>query len=410
MTMQVLELLPNPRLIKFEGKYQIIKAEGRRLIGGYASVEVKDTQGETITLEALKGALTPFMAAKLYRNVHVMHSNIEVGKVIDLITDSEGYLWETKVDDLGLFAVCEIDRPIKEADRVWEAIERGELTAFSIAGEAIHRTGEHGEIIDQLELFEITICFKGANPGAKFVMIKAVPSIEIPACVACRLQKSVAVPTVFTRNTDGKRFLVFPSQVRKDEAGTSDAVSVLEKRTSETKESEQTMGEEKTEPTAGTPAAPPTGAAAPTTTSPAQSGAEKIDMQKLLEFDAHLVKLIDLLEQVKASAQAEKTGEAEKTEKDTSLSPIATGAPPPPSAVVVAPSLSDASVQAIVKMVKDEIVKVYPPEKRTLVPNTGAPGEVEKLDLDKVAKMPWNELENYHAERLAKIRGGLQLP
>jgi hypothetical protein len=337
-----------------------------------------------------------------------MHSNIEVGKVIDSVTDSEGYLWETKVDEVGLFVVCEIDRPIKEADRVWDAIQRDELKMYSIAGEAIHRTGDHGEIIDKLELHEITICPKGANPGAKFVVIKAIPSSEIPPCVACRLQKSVTEPTVFTRESDGKKFLLFPSQVRKDEIGTSDAVSVLEQRTSENlTESETNMGDKEIGKETGTPTAP-TGAAT-TPASPAQSGAEKIDMQKLLEFDAHLVKLIDLLEQVKASAQAEKTGEAEKTEKDAKETPSA-NVNATPSTPAVAPSLSDASVQAIVKMVKDEIVKVYPPEKRTLVPNTGAPGEVEKLDLDKIAKMPWNELENYHAERLAKIRGGLQLP
>jgi HK97 family phage prohead protease len=164
--------------VKFAGRYQILKVENRRLIGGYASVEVKDSQGETITLEALKGALIPFMDAKLYRNVHVMHSNIEIGKVVEEIVDSDGYTWTTHVDDLGLFVVCELDRPIQEADRVWEAIERGELSDFSIAGEALHRTGEHGEIIDRLELHEITICVKGANPGAKFVIIKGL-SIDV---------------------------------------------------------------------------------------------------------------------------------------------------------------------------------------------------------------------------------------
>jgi len=164
--------LQTQEFIKFTGKYQIIKAANRRLIGGYASVEVKDSQGETITVEALRDALGPFMAAKLYRNVHVMHSNVEVGKVVEKIMDSDGHEWTTHVDDLGLFVVCEINRPIQEADRVWEAIERGELADFSIAGQAIHRTGEHGEIIDQLELHEITICVKGANPGAKFIIIK----------------------------------------------------------------------------------------------------------------------------------------------------------------------------------------------------------------------------------------------
>jgi hypothetical protein len=286
MTMQVYQLATSPRLVRFEGTYRIIKVESRRLIGGYASVEVRDSQGETITLSALKDALGPFMEAKAYRNVHVLHSNIEVGKVIDSVVDSEGHLWTTHVDDVGLFVVCEIDRPIREADRVWEAIEEGArdpnssvgLTMFSIAGEAIERSGPGEKIIDKLELHEITICMRGSNPGAKFVIIKAIPASDpsLPAELGSLVQGSGAV---FTRESDGTRFLVLPSnQARKGEIGPSEVVSVLEQRTPETKEKGEIrkLGNEP-DKTGNDPATNET--------------TEKIDMPAILELSALLTKV-----------------------------------------------------------------------------------------------------------------------
>ncbi len=408
---QVLELLPEQTIIKFEGKAKIIKTtDQRRLIGGYASVEVKDSQGETITLEALAEAFPKFMADEKYRNVHVMHSNVEVGKVIPSVVDSEGHLWESKVDDLGLFVVCEVDRQITEADRVWDAIEREDFTMFSIAGEAIHRTGDHGEIIDRLELFEITICPRGANPGAKFVIIKSAISTEIPKCVACGFSKSVSAPSVFIREVDGNRFLIFPkeSQVRKDEIGASDSVNLLEQSGSE----EQVGGiEKKLTPEPTTVAEPDkTKTADPAANVPA-NGEQKFDMQKVLEMDAHLVKLIDLLTQLKESAQAEnksedKSKEAKKGENEED----------PDKKTASKPEVITVSREDLAKMIKDkvdEVLKMVPPEKRTLVPSVGSPDPATPtpVDIDAIGKMgSWAEVEKYERERRAKARGGLAFP
>lgn len=151
---------------------------GDLVVAGYASVEVVDKQGDKITKEALKDAFTKYMGDEKYRNVQLAHSNIQVGEVIPSYTDSEGRLWKSEVDDVGMFVVVALRDDIEKAKEVAAEIRKGSLRGFSIGGQAFKRVrksdAEHGDYqeISKLELHEITICERGINPEATFRILK----------------------------------------------------------------------------------------------------------------------------------------------------------------------------------------------------------------------------------------------
>ena len=156
----------------------LLKAGNDLIVAGYASVELVDKQGDLITQNALKDGFKKFMTEPKYRNVQLAHSNIQVGEVIPNYTDSEGRLWKSEVDDVGMFVVIQLRDDIEKAKEVAAEIRKGKLRGFSIGGQAFKRVRKsdpkHGDYqeISKLELHEITICEKGINPEATFRILK----------------------------------------------------------------------------------------------------------------------------------------------------------------------------------------------------------------------------------------------
>jgi len=172
------------RLVKFTlpAQVQILCQEPERIIAGYANIEVIDSQGELIPSEVWPSAFGKFMSNPKFRLVHVFHTDIPVGEVIWEYSDSKNHLWKSHTDDTGLFVVVKLRKDLIAADRVWDAILRNELRAFSISGLALERRvecsgGRCYRVIPRLELHSITICEKGANLGAIFTIVKG----NIPA-------------------------------------------------------------------------------------------------------------------------------------------------------------------------------------------------------------------------------------
>ena len=157
---------------------ELLKAGSDLIVAGYASVELVDKQGDLITRSALKDAFKKFMSDPKYRNVQLAHSNIQVGEVISNYTDNQGRLWKSEVDDAGMFVVVQLRNDIEKAREVASEIRKGNLTGFSIGGQAFKRVNKsdksHGSYqeISKLELHEITICEKGINPEATFNILK----------------------------------------------------------------------------------------------------------------------------------------------------------------------------------------------------------------------------------------------
>ena len=172
------------RLVKFTlpAQVQILLQEPERIIAGYANIEVIDSQGELIPSEVWPSAFGKFMSNPKFRLVHVFHTDIPVGEVIWEYSDTKNHVWKSHTDDTGLFVVVKLRKDLIAADRVWDAILRNELRAFSISGLALERRvecsgGRCYRVIPRLELHSITICEKGANLGAIFTVVKG----NIPA-------------------------------------------------------------------------------------------------------------------------------------------------------------------------------------------------------------------------------------
>jgi len=161
-----------------EDNIVLLKAGNDLVVAGYASVELVDKQGDLITMEALTDGFRKFMQEPKYRNVQLAHSNIQVGEVVPSYTDSEGRLWKSEVDDVGMFVVIQLRDDIEKAREVAAEIRKGKLRGFSIGGQAFKRVRKsdpkHGDYqeISKLELHEITICEKGINPEATFRILK----------------------------------------------------------------------------------------------------------------------------------------------------------------------------------------------------------------------------------------------
>ena len=106
-------------------------------------------------------------------------SNVTVGKIIPTFKDNSGRMFTTKVDDRGLFVVAELrtDPAAPEiVHKVIEDIENGTLRSFSISGNAENPVftcdGDRCFYdINELELYEITICEEGVNQEAKFDIV-----------------------------------------------------------------------------------------------------------------------------------------------------------------------------------------------------------------------------------------------
>jgi hypothetical protein len=123
-----------------------------RIINGFASVEIRDTQGDLIDIDAVEQAMYKFMTQS--RSLHFEHS-LPIGEILR---------WERREKD-GLDAIwIEAYLYDNEATKeIWNKIQNKEIHGFSIRGIAKNRI--NGKITD-LELYEISLVFQPANPEA----------------------------------------------------------------------------------------------------------------------------------------------------------------------------------------------------------------------------------------------------
>lgn len=182
----------------------IKSADGGIYIAGYASPYVVDDEGHRIELDALKEGLTQYMFYPQFRNVMVAHTGIQVGYVVPEVKDSNGKVYKTRVDDKGLYAVCKLRDDILPGKEVIEAVRKGQLDSFSIRGRGLERkfeceSGSCFWSITKIELYEITVCKRGVNPEAKFIVLKSNDVVHVTDEEAMEIHKGA---TIERRGTD----------------------------------------------------------------------------------------------------------------------------------------------------------------------------------------------------------------
>ncbi len=123
----------------------------KRLVEGYASTEAEDSQGEVVSRGAIEGALEGYMK---FGNVREMHQSSAVGKTKLAVMDEKGLKISVKVVD----------------DAAWKKVREGVYNGFSIGGNA---TRKNGNIIEAMDLTEISLVDRPACPEALFTLWKA---------------------------------------------------------------------------------------------------------------------------------------------------------------------------------------------------------------------------------------------
>lgn len=125
----------------------------QRMVYGYASTAALDSQGEIIKVDAIAKAMTSYMK---FANIREMHQPSAVGVAKEASVDEKGLYIGVKVID----------------DRAWLKVKEGVYKAFSIGGRVKKRDPGADHIITEIELTEISLVDRPANPEALFEIWK----------------------------------------------------------------------------------------------------------------------------------------------------------------------------------------------------------------------------------------------
>jgi hypothetical protein len=125
--------------------------DGCRIVSGYASTPRLDLDGEIVSIKAVQKALPSYME---WRNIRQMHQPIAVGTAK-----------EAHTDDDGLFLTARIVDPA-----CVKLIDEDVLKGFSIGGKKL---AKKGNTITEIELVEISVVDRPANPDCAFSVAKA---------------------------------------------------------------------------------------------------------------------------------------------------------------------------------------------------------------------------------------------
>lgn len=128
--------------------------DGTLKVWGYASSEAVDSDGETITADAMKAALPDYLK---FGAVREMHQPMAAGTAIEAEVQDDGRTW---------FGALVVD-PV-----ACKKVETGVYKGFSIGGKVTARDDINKTVITGLRLVEVSLVDRPANPEAVFTMFK----------------------------------------------------------------------------------------------------------------------------------------------------------------------------------------------------------------------------------------------
>jgi phage head maturation protease len=157
MTTKVKE--PSKALKKIFANLDLSKTEeqddGTVKVWGYASADTEDSDGETITADAMKAALPDYLK---WGAVREMHQAKAAGTAIEAEVQDDGKTW---------FGAHIVDS--EAVKKVKANVYKG----FSIGGKVTERDELNKSVIKGLKLIEVSLVDRPANPDAVFTMYKA---------------------------------------------------------------------------------------------------------------------------------------------------------------------------------------------------------------------------------------------
>jgi phage head maturation protease len=130
--------------------------DGTIKVYGYASSGAEDSDGETITSDAMKAALPDYMKFGAVREMH--DAKKAAGTAIEAEVQDDGRTW---------FGAHVVD-PVAV-----KKVETGVYKGFSIGGKVTGRDDLNKKLIKSIKLVEVSLVDRPANPEAVFTMFKA---------------------------------------------------------------------------------------------------------------------------------------------------------------------------------------------------------------------------------------------
>lgn len=128
-----------------------------RTVTGYASTPTKDLDDEIVSVQAIKAALPAYME---WRNIRQMHQPIAVGVAKEATVDQKGLYLTAKIVDANAIHL----------------LDEGVLKGFSIGG---RKLAKYGDTITEIELIEISIVDRPANPDCRIDAIKMAKNLTM---------------------------------------------------------------------------------------------------------------------------------------------------------------------------------------------------------------------------------------
>jgi HK97 family phage prohead protease len=125
----------------------------QRMVFGYASTEALDSQGEIVKREAVEAALPGYMR---FANIREMHQLSAVGIAKEADIDERGLYLAAKVVD----------------QEAWRKVKEGVYKGFSIGGSVVTRDPQNRNLITAIDLSEISLVDRPANPEAVIDLYK----------------------------------------------------------------------------------------------------------------------------------------------------------------------------------------------------------------------------------------------
>ena len=136
--------------------------DAQQIVEGYASTSDLDSQGDVITLQAIKAAVPGYME---WGAVREMHQPSAVGTAVSADVDAKGLRIAAKIVDAA----------------AWRKVVEGVYKGFSIGGRVVERIGHE---IHKINLMEISLVDRPANPACKIDVWKRDPDADYLARVA----------------------------------------------------------------------------------------------------------------------------------------------------------------------------------------------------------------------------------
>jgi phage head maturation protease len=147
--------------------------DGTIKVYGYASSGAEDSDGETITSDAMKTALPDYMKFGAVREMH--DAKKAAGTAIEAEVQDDGRTW---------FGAHVVD-PVAV-----KKVETGVYKGFSIGGKVTSRDDLNKKLIKSIKLVEVSLVDRPANPEAVFTMFKAETVDDQPGDEGERAEKN----------------------------------------------------------------------------------------------------------------------------------------------------------------------------------------------------------------------------